>query len=100
MDKLIKKLAAHAKTLGITAFFFGVRQGKLTTFHFEAMPLKDAMQLMISGFHYVIELELERHPEWSKEYRGMYEKLAQDFDTLVRSSNAEFIAFNEANKKK
>lgn len=95
MDKLIKKLAEFAKTLGIPSFFFGTRQGKMTTFHFENMPLADAMQLMISGFHYVIELEVERHPEWSKEYRGLYEKLAKDFDTLIRTSNEGFVEFNK-----
>lgn len=99
MDKLIKKLAEKAKDLGIPSFFFGVRTGKLTTFHMENMPLKDAMQLMISGFHYVIQLEVERHPEWSDEYRGIYERLAKNFDALVRSSNDEFIAFNKTNKK-
>ena len=99
MDKLIKKLAAYAKTIGVPSFFFGVRQGNMTTFHMENLPLSDAMQLMISGFHYVISLEVERHPEWSKEYRDIYAGLAKNFDKLIRSSNEEFMAYNAKHSK-
>lgn len=98
-EKLIKKLALYAKSIGIPSFFLGVRTGKMTTLHMEDLPLKDAMQLMISGFHYVIEHEVNRHPEWSAEYRGIYEKLAKDFDSLIRSSNQEFIDYNKSHKR-
>lgn len=95
MNDKIKSLARHAKQIGLSSFLLGIANGKLMSFHFENMPIKDAMQLMISGFHHVISLELNRNKDMPKERKQIYINLAHDFNQLVNGANRKFIELNQ-----
>lgn len=86
-DPRYKRIAEAAKREGLTGFLLGFRHGPLATFHYENLSIKAIMELMISGFHNVLSMEVEAHPEYSKEYRQIFLDLARDFNALVKSAD-------------
>lgn len=99
MDQILKKVSQHASSLGLENFVLAVKRGKLMTFHFQNMRISDAMEMAIAFFHHVINIELEKHPEYSKEYRQLYLDLAKDFDALVKKYNGKFLTFRDRRVK-
>ncbi len=97
MEENLKRVAAYAKRIGLAHFVMVIKSGNIVTFHMEDTKMNDAMTMMISGFHHVIALELERHPEWSPQYRKLYTDLARDFNDLIKASNYRIERFG--NKK-
>lgn len=98
-DLKIEQVAKFAKEKGIESFTLLYKNGPLLSIRFEKMSTKDRMQMAISLFHQVIALELDSHPEYSKEYAGLFVSLAGEFDKLVRESNQKFIDFRKAGNK-
>ena len=95
VQEKIELMRSRARASELTNFILAVKNGQMITFHFEQVVMQDAMQIMISGFHHVINMELERHPEYSKEYREIYAGLAKGFNDLVRSADQKFKDFKK-----
>ncbi len=94
----LRELVDHAKTLDIHSFLFIAPNGPFATIHFENMAVARCVPLLISAFHYMIDKELEAHPEWSKEYRAIYQNLKKELNDLVTTNNSKFLAYNKKHK--
>lgn len=98
MDPKFKKIVEFARENGLESFLLVVKRGSLQTFHFEKLAIKDAMTMMIAGFHKVIDMELETHPEYEKSYKQIYLDLAGEFNEMIKKVNERFDNYGKKKK--
>ena len=94
MDQNLKDVLAFIKSKGINGFIllFQPVDG-LTIFHIADMKVRTAFALLMTGFDQVIQLELEKNPNSSKEYKQSLEALLLDFNSAVKKANEKLDAF-------
>jgi len=74
----------------------------VTTFHVESVPVKHALDMLITGFQQTIKLELAQHPEYGPRYSNILKNLLADFGAIIRKANAGIASLggpDEALKK-
>lgn len=98
MDPKHKKIAEAVRAQGISHFLVGFKNGPIASIYFEDMKIREAMEVMISGFHQTIALELDKHPEYSKEYADIWRELAKDFNGIIKKADEKLKSFNDKKK--
>jgi hypothetical protein len=95
MEKLIKKLADFSKKEGLESFILMAKNGPMVTMHLENINIQSAMQMIIVGFHQIISMELEKHPEYPEDYKKLYTNLGKDFNSLIKDYDQKFLDFQK-----
>lgn len=96
LNEQIKSVVEAAQAAGVEKFVFMLKPTKdQATIRFEGVTMSDAIQLMIAGFHQAIQIDLDRHPEFSDEYKQIFLDFREDLNKIVKKSNAATVAFRK-----
>lgn len=100
LQKQINSIVLQARAAELKSFLLGIKDGPLVTFHFQEITGKDAMTIIVAGFRHLINMELEKHPEYSAEYRNIFKQMLDQFEKMIKDSNEKFLAFQSSGKAK
>ena len=105
IEDQIKAITSMAKTAGIPSFILGFKGDPVTSpdgqqqaqvsFHFEAIKIYDAVQILISGLHQAVSMELAQHPEYTDEYRDIFESFLKELNEVVANVNTRVANYKE-----
>lgn len=79
--------AAAAKKAGLDHFVLATKNETSVTIHFEDVSIKNAMEIIIAGFHNILQMDVEKHPEYTKQTKQVYTDLQKEFDAAIRKFN-------------
>lgn len=88
LQRKINAMILQAKSAGIPAFLLSFREeGGGAAIHFENMPIADAVNISANAWIRAMELNVERNPQYSKEYAGFFTDAIEEFKAVVRKLN-------------
>lgn len=100
MQTKIQKAAAAAKATGLEHFLLATKTNETSiTVHFENISIKHSMEIIIAGFHQLVQMDVEKNPQFSDQVKQVYVDLQKDFDAAIRKFNANLNNLNKAQSK-
>lgn len=100
-NEKLERMEKYAKLIGMKGFLFAQKEGPMVTIRFQEMSIRDALDVMIQGFHQVIGMELEYNKRGPKPYTPeeveVRVQLAKGFNDMLGEAQKKLLALNKKN---
>ncbi len=98
LARAINAVILQARAAGLPSFLFSFKdQGGNPTVHYENIKYADAINLAGFAWMNAIQMELAAHPEYSDEFRSIFEVALKDYVALIKGVNEKVGAYKEKN---
>ncbi len=94
-SRALQSVVSHALHVGLDRFVLAFSAGPLVTVQLQDMPPSEAVMLAQSIVKTAVKIELERHPEFSKEYAKCWQTIADDVDEVMAKAKKRFSKFSK-----
>lgn len=94
-SRALQSVVSHAKHVGLDRFVLAFTSGPLATVQFQDIPPSEAVMLGQAIIKNAVRLELDHHPEYSKEYIKAWESVSDDLDKVMTAAKKRFGKFSK-----
>lgn len=92
----VNAIVLQARAAGIPSFLLAFRDPETqnaATFTAENLPLSDAVNLSGAAWQHFLQMELDRHPEYEKEYALIFKEAKVEFQKILSDVNKKVITY-------
>ena len=98
LTRSINAVILQAKAAGLPSFVFSFKDAAGNpTVHYENIKYADAINLAGFAWMNAIKMELTVHPEYSLEFKNIFEQALKDYVVLIKGVNDKVGAYKEKN---
>lgn len=101
MENIIKKSVTYLKAKGLKSFILLVneKEAKQLRYIYEEISPREALLLSLGLLEKTINLDIDRHPNYSKEHVEILKTLLTDVTGCFKKCGDSFIKLQKKNKK-
>src|SRR3990167_2782827 len=87
----LEQLNAKAQSLGIRGYVLLCQEAEgVTIFHVQNVKFKEGLDMLITGFHQLLALQIKNNPQYSEQYKNILFEMSEDMRDLIARANSRF----------